>query len=88
MALVVQRQRPYLSVGPSRTHVVTPGQSAPVSQRTPSSMGSSAGQTTLQLALEGITISERRSPSTSATIGFSYQVHEVWNCEKSTSPMR
>src|SRR5438093_1146269 len=87
-AVVAQRQRPYLSPAFSRTHDVAPGQSALVSQRTPSWIGSSAGQVTPQLALEGMTISARKSPSTSATIGFSYQVQLVWYCENSTSPVR
>ena len=85
--VAAQRQRPNLSAAFTRPHLVVPGQSMSLSQRTPSSMGSSAGQLTLQLAFDGMIRSAFRSPFTSATMGFSYQVHEVWNCENSTSPV-
>src|SRR5258706_8072681 len=84
-ASAVQRHRPQGSAACSRAQVVVPGQSCVVSQRTPGCTGSSAGQAPPQLALELITSSARKSPSTSATIGFSYQVQEVRYAENSTS---
>src|SRR6185503_7933499 len=82
---LAQRHRPWASPAFSLTHVVVPGQSALESQLTPWWIGSIDGQLTLQLTFDGMTIAERKLPATSATIGFSYQVHEVWNCENSTA---
>jgi hypothetical protein len=41
-----------------------------------------------QARFDGTTISEWKSPVTSATTGFSIQVHDEWYCEKSTVPSK
>src|SRR5690348_10007104 len=40
-----------------------------------------------QALFEGVTRSARKFPSTSATTGFSYQVHDEWYWLNSTSPV-
>src|SRR5690349_6767930 len=80
-ASAVQRQKPVSQPMPF-------GQSAVVAQRRPLNTGSTAGQTTLQFWLEGTSSFERKLPATSATIGYSFQVHELCGCENSTSPER
>src|SRR5262249_42852614 len=77
----VQRQKPMSQPMPL-------GQSAGLAQRSPLNTGSVAGQTTLQFWLDGTSRLERKEPATSATIGYSFQVHELCGCENSTSPER
>ena len=91
---VWQRQKP-----DSQTPLA---QSLPALQRRPRKSGSSVRPLTgclsklalalqvamvSQLGLDGTISSDLKSPSTSATTGFSYQVHEERYCEKSTSPV-
>ena len=63
-----QRQKP-------ATH--EPGQPSSSSQRTPGWIGSISGHVTAQLVFDPIRISVLSSLSGSATMAFSYQVHEV-----------
>src|SRR5579872_200688 len=79
-ASVVQRQKPAEQPMPL-------GQSPEVWQRSPLNTGSTSGQVMSQLTLEGTISLERKLPCTSATMGYSVQVHELCSCEKSTSPL-
>ena len=67
----------------SRPHVVEPGQSESSRQEMPSKMSSTLSpstpvHTTSQLAFEPTMISALKSASTSAIVGYSCHVHDVW----------
>ncbi len=88
-ALVVQRQRPASQVPEMQSALVwqrRPAKSestllaSSILQARPSVVGA-------QALFDGVIRSARKFPSTSAMIGFSYQVHEERYWLKSTSPL-